>query len=153
MIRRNLKYVVAAGFALTLILSGVGAACTKEVVKEVEVIKEVPVEVIREIRVDVPVEVPVEVPVPMTLAALAQAIRDGDIDVGAQYGLSFDQRYHEIHATQVGLQCAACHVADPDAAQEVFLAQNTSPLAPGAVDKRACLGCHREGPASDIYGS
>lgn len=143
------KVLLPTGLVLA-ILGGV--ACTREVevIKEVEVTKEVPVEVIKEVIKEVPVEVTKEVP--MSLPALAQAIQKGEIDVGTEYGLALDQRYHRIHTTVLGLQCATCHVGEPDTIQTVFAAQDVSPRAPGPVDKRACLGCHRAGPGEDVYG-
>jgi hypothetical protein len=104
-----------------------------------EVVKEVPKEVTKE--------------VPMTLPVLAEAIKDGEIDVGTEYGLGLDQRYHKIHATVLGLECDACHIAKVDATNKVLSAWNVSPQAPGPVDRRGCLGCHHAGPGSDLYGS
>ncbi len=88
---------------------------------------------------------------PTTLTALAQAIKDGDIDVGDEYGLASGQRYHKIHATVLGLECATCHISELDTTQTVFIDQDVSPQAPGPVDKGACLSCHRAGPGEDLY--
>ncbi len=66
-----------------------------------EVVKEVPKEVIKE--------------VPMNLPATADAIHKGEIDVGKEYGLTLEQRYHKIHTTVLGLECATCHLAKVDA--------------------------------------
>ncbi len=104
-----------------------------------EVVKEVPMEVTKE--------------VPMTLPALAEAIQKGEIDVGTQPGLALEQRYHNIHATVLGLECDACHMEKVDATNKEFSAWNVSPQAPGPVDRRGCLGCHHAGPGSDLYGS
>lgn len=92
---------------------------------------------------------------PTTLAGLAEAIRNGDIDVGTEHGLAFDQRYHKIHAEVLGLECATCHTKanDMPTSQAIFSAQDVSPQAPGPVDRRACLGCHRTGPGKDLYAS
>ncbi len=67
------------------------------------------------------------------------------------YGLAPDQRYHDIHTTEQSLECATCHVSEPDTTQTVFTAQDVSPRAPNPVDKKACLRCHRDGPGRNLY--
>lgn len=136
-----MKFLLLAG----LVVGGsTFASCTKE--KEVEVTREVPVQVT--------VEVPVTKEVPMNLARTAAAIRDGNIDVGAEYGLSPTRRYHTIHNTILGLSCLVCHQQGTiDTEQVTFTAQDVSAMAPGPVDKRPCLGCHTAaGPARELYG-
>lgn len=124
---------------LTGLLAGAifAAACTSE--KEVEVTR----------------EVSVTTEVPMNLAETAQAIRDGSIDVGDEYGLAPGQRYHTIHNTVLGIACAACHqLGTLDTDQVVFTAQDVSAAALGPVDKNSCLGCHTPaGPAHELYGT
>jgi len=97
-------------------------------------------------------EVTKEVPMPLPL--LAKKIREGEIDVGKEYGLAFDKRYHKIHADVLGLDCSACHITTSlTAQQEVFAAQDVSPHAPGPVERRACSSCHGPGgPARELYG-
>ncbi len=127
MTRRNITLI-----AITILVVGIlgVVGCTKEV--EVEVTKEVP----------------------MTLPVLAEKIKSGEIDVGTEDGLAFDQRYHNIHNVVLGLGCSSCHIAEVDATNEVFSAWNVSPQAPGPVDRRGCLGCHSVGgPATAFYGS
>ena len=138
--------------------------------KEVEVTREVPVEkeveVTREVEVEVPTEVEVtrivteevvkEVQVTaaveeetgqaLTLAALAEGIMAGDIDVGEDFGLALDQRFHIIHAEAVGMACTQCHVQDAPLERAEVPAG-----APGPVDRRVCLGCHLTGPAAKLY--
>jgi uncharacterized membrane protein len=135
--------VLVAGLIIAGILGGLLLAFPREVVKEVpkEVIKEIPKEVVKEETKEVP----------MTLPALAEKIRNGEIDSGTEHGLALDQRYHKIHATVLGLECATCHISEPDTTQTVFNAQDVSPQAPGPVDKKACLSCHRAGPGEDLY--
>ena len=77
---------------------------------------------------------------------LAQKIRSGEIDVGTEHGLGLGQRYHRIHATVLELECVTCHISEADTTQTVFNAQDVSAAAPGPVDKRVCLACHRAGP-------
>ncbi len=135
MSRRTVTLIAIAILVVGLVVGGIigWAAFPREVVKEV------PTEVTKE--------------VPLTLSALAQQIKKGEIDVGTEYGMGIDQRYHKIHATVLGLECAACHIAKVDATNKVFSAWNVSPQAPGPVDRRGCLGCHHAGPGSDVYGS
>jgi hypothetical protein len=127
MTRKSITTLSIALLIIGLVLGGVlgTAACTREVIKEV----------------------------PMTLPTLAEKIKNGEIDVGTEYGLALGQRYHNIHATVLGLECTTCHMGEMTTQQEVFSAQDVSPQAPGPVDRRGCLGCHRAGPGSNIYGS
>ncbi len=139
MTRRNVTLISIAILVVGLVVGGIigWAAFPREVVKEVP--KEVTKEITKE--------------VPMNLPATAEAIRKGEIDVGTEYGLGLEQRYHKIHTTVLGLECATCHLAKVDATNKVSSAWNVSPQAPGPVDRRGCLGCHHAGPASDLYGS
>ncbi len=134
MTRRTVTLISIGILVVGLIVGGIvaWAAFPREVVKEV------PMEVTKE--------------VPMTLPALAEAIQKGEIDVGTQPGLALEQRYHKIHTTVLGLECATCHLAKVDATNTVSSAWNVSPQAPGPVDRRGCLGCHHTGPGGDLYG-
>ena len=112
--------------------------------RTIEKIVEVPVEVPYNVTVEVPVEVPVEVIVTKyaTLAELAEAIRDGEIDVGDDYSMSFMGRYHTIHTRELGIDCGACHTADEYA--EAYIYQRTFKVpvggAFGVVDRETCYG-------------
>jgi hypothetical protein len=134
------------------------AACAPtEVVKtvEVEVTRVVTEEVIVEVEVTpVPEEGETEPAAPagdveiVTLAALAEAIRAGEVDVGEEFGTALGQRFHNIHAQTVGMACNQCHVDEADAPDEVAPA----PVgAPGVVDRRVCAGCHLNGPATLLF--
>ncbi len=130
MTRRTVTLVSMVILVVGLVVGGiVGCTAPQEVVKEVT--KEVP----------------------MNLPATADAIHKGNIDVGKEYGLALEQRYHKIHTTVLGLECATCHLTKVDATNKVSSAWNVSPQAPGPVDRRGCLGCHNAGPGSDLYGS
>ncbi len=143
MTRRTVTLISMVILVVGLVVGGiVGCAAPQEVVKDVpkEVIKEVVKEVTKE--------------VPMNLSATADAIHKGETDIGKEYGLALEQRYHKIHTTVLGLECATCHLAKVDATNKVSSAWNVSPQAPGPVDRRGCLGCHHDaGPAGGLYGS
>ncbi len=118
----------------------------KEVVKEIEVTRVVEEEVVKEIEVTRVVEE--EAPTMLSLSTLAEKIRAGEIDVGDEQGMALDQRFHRIHAQAIEMECTQCHVQE--APYEV--AQPSSD-APGPVDRRVCLGCHLNGPASKLHGA
>ena len=134
MTRRTVTLIYIAILVVGLVAGGVVGCAAPE-----EEVKEVPKEITKE--------------VPMNLSSTADAIHKGEIDVGKEYGLALEQRYHKIHTTVLGLECAACHLEKVDATSKVSSAWNVSPQAPGPVDRRGCLGCHHAGPASDLYGS
>ncbi len=85
----------------------------------------------------------------MKLPDLVKKIQNGEIDVGKDYGMAINQRYHKIHATTLGLTCLTCHVTK--VTPEMTFVQ-VPPEAPGPVDRRVCIGCHLTGPASNLYG-
>lgn len=92
-------------------------------------------------------EAPEETPAPAEqLSILAEGIRTGEIDVGTEYGMASNQRFHRIHATVIGMVCTQCHVKE--APLEIASA---SAGAPGPVDRRVCIGCHTTGPATKMY--
>lgn len=90
------------------------------------------------------------------LGAVAEEVRNGKVDVGKTYGMAPDARFHRIHTDVIGLECASCHVDSPAPSVALFTARpavDISPNVPGPVDRRNCQGCHRAGPARDIYGT
>lgn len=92
---------------------------------------------------------------PTSLPGLSEKIRKGQIDVGKQYGMVTDRRYHKIHSDVLALECAACHVDRFPAGTETFAlppAVDVSKDSPSPIDRRVCLGCHAGGVASKAYG-
>jgi hypothetical protein len=87
------------------------------------------------------------------VSEVAKGVSSGSIDVGTQYGLQPNERYHRIHATELALACTTCHLTSADTEQSVFGDQNTSPSAPGPVDRQVCRECHQDGAATAFYGS
>ena len=84
---------------------------------------------------------------PVTLRRLAQDIRSGKIDVGEEYGMGREQRFHVIHADTIDMKCTQCHVED--APYEIGNPPYDEDEGPS--DRRVCLGCHLTGPASKLY--
>ena len=130
---------------------------TRVVTEEVEKVVEVEITrvVTEEVEVEVEVEVTRLVPIEadaisfVSLSEIARSIRDGEIDVGDEYGMAEGQRFHVIHADVIDMKCTQCHVQD--APLEVAQPLNISDDAPGVVDHRICLGCHLNGPGEKLY--
>ena len=122
---------------------------TEEVEKVVEVEVTRIVTEVQEVEVTRVVPAEAETVSAVSLSALAKSIQDGEIDVGDEYGMAEDQRFHVIHSDVVGMKCTQCHVQE--APLEVAQPLNISDEAPGPVDRRVCLGCHLTGPATKLY--
>ena len=126
---------------------------TRVVTQEVEKVVEVTrvVTEVQEVEVEVTRVVPLETEVVsfVSLFDLAKSIREGEIDVGEEYGMAEDQRFHVIHTDVVDMKCTQCHVQE--APLEVAQPINVTDEAPGTVDRRVCLGCHLTGPATNLY--
>ena len=164
----NRKLTTVYVFGLIVLASLLVACQPKEIEVTVEVTRvveqqvvveatrvveqEVTVEVTRVVEQEVTVEVTrvveVDTEVPVSLSELAVQIQNGEIDVGQEYGMALDQRFHEIHATALGMECTRCHVTE--APLEMALPPSN---APGPIDRRVCLGCHVTGPATNLYAS
>jgi hypothetical protein len=81
-----------------------------------------------------------------SLADLAEQIRTGEIDVGDEFGMGPEQRYHLIHAGTLDMSCSQCHVEDAPYELAQPLSEDVD-----SVDRRVCLGCHLNGPATKLY--
>lgn len=77
---------------------------------------------------------------------LAREIRAGKIDVGDEYGMEPEQRFHVIHADTLGMKCTQCHVDEAPYEVAVPYSDEADP-----VDRRVCLGCHVNGPGTPLY--
>ena len=86
---------------------------------------------------------------PGWLATLAEQIRAGEIDVGDEYGMVREQRFHTIHADTIQMECTQCHVEEPS--DDLIEPYSKSGDLKGPVDRRVCLGCHLTGPATKLY--
>ncbi len=91
-----------------------------------------------------------------SLREIAEKIRNGEIDVGNDYTMSLNGRFHRIHNKVLGLDCSACHVSSSYAKDFLYQRKYKVPIrgAPGVVDRGVCLGCHKEGGiATPWYGT
>ena len=91
-----------------------------------------------------------------SLKELAEKIRKGEIDVGNDYTMTLNGRFHRIHNKVLGLDCSACHVSSSYAKDFLYQRKYKVPVrsAPGVVDRGVCLGCHKEGGiATPWYGT
>jgi hypothetical protein len=61
-------------------------------------------------------------------------------------GMKADERFHEVHTKKLQLKCETCHATQGQTYSDP-LAQSVM-----AVDKRACLSCHKEGSPQPFYG-
>jgi len=98
----------------------------------------------------------------LDLADTAEAIRQGDIDVGEDYGMHKSHgRFHRIHSETLGLECEACHVGSQYAPDYLLLdranaerkaAGDGKGKKAGVLDRAVCLGCHKtDGVATPWY--
>ncbi len=91
-----------------------------------------------------------------SLRDIAEKIRNGEIDVGNDYTMSLNGRFHRIHNKVLGLDCSTCHVGSSYAKDFLYQRKYKVPSrgAPGVVDRGVCLGCHKKGGiATPWYGA
>lgn len=92
----------------------------------------------------------------------AEAIREGEIDVGKRYDMNKKKgRFHLIHSETIGMECESCHVAPHFAADYLLVnKENAERKAAGVgkgkkadvIDRAVCLGCHKtNGVATTWY--
>ena len=152
------RKVIVSLIALVLLASLIAGCAepeeievTRIVTEEVEKVVEVTrvVTEVQEVEVTRVVPADAETVSAVSLSDLAKSIQDGEIDVGDEFGMAEDQRFHVIHSDVVDMSCTQCHVQE--APLEVAQPLNISDEAPGPVDRRVCLGCHLTGPATKLY--
>ena len=83
---------------------------------------------------------------PPSLADLARMIQDGEIEIEGEYGMGEDQRFHIIHSDIIDMSCKQCHVREAPFEIGLPYVEDERP-----VDRRVCLGCHLNGPATPLY--
>lgn len=95
----------------------------------------------------------------ISLFDIAEAIREGKINVGTEYGMEPGERFHNIHAKTLGLSCTMCHKGKEYPADYLYINfdrvyEEVNEGMPGVVDRSVCLACHKVGgPASTFYQS
>lgn len=82
---------------------------------------------------------------PLGAGILSDLIREGDMDLGKDYGIQVGGRFHRVHAKVMAMECASCHAGFSFPKDLQYLRREEFPIAsyPGAVDRGVCLGCHR----------
>jgi len=95
--------------------------------------------------------------IPLTISIdisdVAKKIKNGEIDVGKNYGMGLEERYHKIHNEVLKIDCSSCHI---EKYSDNYLYQRKyKEFENGPVDRGICLGCHKEnGPAeTKLYGT
>ncbi|MCX4029798.1 hypothetical protein H0A36_16055 [Endozoicomonas sp. SM1973] len=82
------------------------------------------------------------------LALIAEKIRSGEINVGAEYSLNTKNgRFHIIHADKMLMDCSSCHYGH-SYKNDYLIMGKSKPypyLAKGQYERSVCLGCHQQG--------
>lgn len=94
----------------------------------------------------------------------AEAIRSGEINVGKEYSLKENGRFHTIHAGVLGLngeplldiKCGGCHSTDQYPPSYLYLRKDEFPRKVDgekvrAVQRHFCIGCHSSGSLSTVF--
>ncbi len=94
----------------------------------------------------------------------AEAIRKGEINVGKEYSLREEGRFHMIHAGVLGLngeplldiKCGGCHSTDQYPPSYLYLRKDEFPRKVDgekvrAVQRHFCIGCHSSGSLSTVF--
>jgi hypothetical protein len=93
---------------------------------------------------------------PMNLRKSAEAIRAGTVNVGKEYSLSDEGRFHKIHADTLGIKCGGCHTNDAYPDSYLYLRKAEFPETVAgekvkAVERAKCIGCHSEGNVATVF--
>lgn len=101
---------------------------------------------------------------PLNLRKTAEAIRAGSIDVGKEYSLKEQGRFHRVHAAVLGLndetvldiKCGGCHSTNTYPDSYLYLRKAEFPRTVDsekvkAVQRHFCIGCHSGGSVSTVF--
>lgn len=93
---------------------------------------------------------------PMNLRKTAEAIRGGTLNVGKEYSLREEGRFHQIHVETMGIKCGGCHTNDVYPTDYLYLRKAEFPqMVKGeklkAVERAKCIGCHSEGSVATVF--
>lgn len=93
---------------------------------------------------------------PMNLRKTAEAIRGGTVNVGKEYSLREEGRFHQIHVETLGIKCSGCHSNDAYPDNYLYLRKGEFPtMVAGeklkAVERAKCIGCHSDGNVATVF--
>lgn len=93
---------------------------------------------------------------PMNLRKTAEAIRAGKVDLGKNYSLAEEGRFHKVHTEVLGMKCGGCHANDAYPDNYLYLRKSEFPhVVAGekvkAVERAKCIGCHSEGNVATTF--
>ena len=93
---------------------------------------------------------------PMNLHKTAEAIRAGAVNVGKEYSLSDEGRFHKVHTEVLGMKCSGCHSADAYPDNYLYLRKAEFPKTLAgekvkAVERAKCIGCHSDGSVATVF--
>ncbi len=93
---------------------------------------------------------------PKLLIKAAGDIRAGTINVGKEYSLTEEGRYHKIHNEILGMKCKGCHTHDAYPDSYLNLSKDEFPKTVDgektkAVEPAKCIGCHSEGNVATVF--
>ena len=93
---------------------------------------------------------------PMNLRKTAEGIRAGAVNVGKQYSLAEEGRFHKVHTETLGMKCSGCHTHDAYPDSYLYLRKAEFPKVMAgekvkAVERAKCIGCHSEGNVATVF--
>lgn len=93
---------------------------------------------------------------PMNLRKTAEAIRSGTVNVGKEYSLREEGRFHQIHVETLGIKCGGCHSNEAYPGNYLYLRKAEFPhMVAGeklkAVERAKCIGCHSDGNVATAF--
>lgn len=93
---------------------------------------------------------------PMNLRKTAEAIRGGTVNVGKEYSLREEGRFHQAHVETLGIKCGGCHTNDAYPDDYLYLRKAEFPQQVKgeklkAVERAKCIGCHSDGNVATAF--
>jgi hypothetical protein len=93
---------------------------------------------------------------PMNLRKSAEAIRQGKVNVGKDYSLGEEGRFHQVHEKVLGIKCGGCHSDEVYPEGFLYLRKGEFPKKVAGekvktVSRAVCIGCHTEGSVGTAF--
>ncbi len=95
---------------------------------------------------------------PMNLRKTSEAIRAGTVNVGKEYSLREEGRFHQIHVETLGIKCGGCHSNEAYPDNYLYLRKSEFPRQVAgekekvkAVERAKCIGCHSDGNVATVF--